>query len=198
MRFASAFLLAASFAALAALVAAGSLNGLDQWAIDHLMPGAHFTNREASLRAALIPFYSVRWSSPWSVAVEIVTLPASFFVALALTAWRSRLLALAVVAATAVETLCKHTLDRPPLHHGHLHIVGFDSSFPSGHTLRTLLVAAAFAHPLAAVWAVASLVLLELAGWHVPTDIAGGALLAALALLGARALGGRRLLGGRQ
>jgi membrane-associated phospholipid phosphatase len=194
MRFASAFLIAASFAALAALVAAGALTGLDQWAVDHVMPGARFTSERANIRDALIPFAGTRWSSGWSVAADVVTLPASFFVALALAAWRSRPIAVVLVAATAAETLCKHVLNRPPLHHGALHIVGFDSSFPSGHTLRSVLVAAAFAHPLAAAWAVASIVVLQLAGWHTPSDVAGGLLLAGLALLGARALRGRRLL----
>jgi membrane-associated phospholipid phosphatase len=110
-------------------------------------------------------------------------------------------LAVFLVAATAVETLCKDVLDRPALYDGARHITGFDSSFPSGHTIRTVLVAAAFARPWAAAWAVASIVLLQLAGWHTATDIAGGLLLAALALLGARgaarALRARGLLGGR-
>jgi hypothetical protein len=38
------------------------------------------------------------------------------------------------------------------------------------------------------VWAAATLVLLELDGFHVPTDIAGGLLLALLAILGVRAV----------
>jgi hypothetical protein len=45
---------------------------------------------------------------------------------------------------------------------------------------------------LAIVWAIASLTLVLLAGWHTPTDIAGGLLLAALALLGARCAGALR------
>jgi len=44
-----------------------------------------------------------------------------------------------------------------------------------------------------------ALALLELAGWHTPTDLAGGVLLGALALLGARGAGalGRRRLAAR-
>jgi membrane-associated phospholipid phosphatase len=167
------------------------------------MPGATFGHAETGLLAAAIPLYTTHWSDGWSIAVNVITLPASFFVALALTAWRSRPLAVALVAGTVIETVCKHVLTRPALHAHHSHIVGFDSSFPSGHTLRTILVAAAFAHPLAAAWAVASIVVIELAGWHTPSDIAGGLLLAGLALLGARAaaaagaLRGRRLARGR-
>jgi membrane-associated phospholipid phosphatase len=189
--------LTASFAALAVLVAAGAFTGLDQWSVDHLMPGAAFSAREPSLRDALIPLYATHWHRPYSVATNIVTVPASFVVALVLTAWRSRALAVALVAAVAVETLCKHVLDRPALHDGALHIVGFDDSFPSGHTLRAVILAGAFASPWAAAWAVAAIVLLVVAGWHTPTDVAGGVLLGLLALAAARLLGARRLRGGR-
>ena len=200
MRSTSAFLLSGAFAALAILVAAGACTGLDQWAVDRQMPGGAFTTNEASLVAALVPLYHTHWHDAWSVAVNVVTLPASFAIALPLVAWRSGRLAVALVAATAVETLCKHLLTRPALHNGALHVVGVDDSFPSGHTIRAVLVLGAFAHPLTTLWAVASIVLLQLAGWHTPTDIAGGVLLGLLALLlggGARALGARRLARGR-
>jgi membrane-associated phospholipid phosphatase len=193
VRFASAFLASAAFAALAGLVAAGAFTGLDQWAIEHVMPGATPSSGEAGIVRALIPLYGTHWDNAYSVAANVVTLPASFLVSLVLVAWRSRLLAVLLVAGTAVETLCKEVLVRPALHDGSLHVVSFDSSFPSGHTLRTVIVAAAFSQPPAATWAVASIVLLQLAGWHTPTDIAGGLLLGALALLGARALRRRRL-----
>lgn len=197
MRFASAFLLSAAFAALAALVAAGTLTGLDQWSVDHLMPGGRFTGGGPSLVDALVPLAATHWSSAWSVAVNVVALPASFVVALALVAWRSWVLAVLLVAATAVETLCKHVLTRPELHHGTHHVVAFDDSFPSGHALRAVLVAGAFAQPWAAAWAAATIVLVQLAGWHTPTDLAGGLLLGGLALLGARRLRRRRLAGRR-
>jgi membrane-associated phospholipid phosphatase len=185
--------LSAAFAALAIAVAAGAFTGIDQWAVDHLMPGAHFTAHDPRLVDAIVPLAGTRWHSAWSVAVNVVTLPAAFVVALALVWLRSRTLAALLVAATAVETLCKHVLTRPELHHGTLHVVAFDDSFPSGHGLRTVIVAAAYASPLAAAWAIASFVLLQLAGWHTPTDLVGGALLGLLALLGARALRRGRL-----
>jgi membrane-associated phospholipid phosphatase len=201
VRFASAFLLSAAFAALAILVAVGAFTGLDQWSVDHLMPGGTFESEDNGVLGALVPLYGSDWNSGWSVAANVVTLPASFVIALAITAWRSRALAVFLVAATAVETLCKHVLDRPALHHDAQHIVGFDSSFPSGHTLRTVILAAAFAKPWAAAWAVVSIVLIQLDGWHTPTDIGGGLVLGALALLGARgaarALRARGLLRGR-
>lgn len=191
MRFAFACL---SFAALAVAVAAGVFAGLDQWGVEHLMPGGHFTGGEPSLLDSLVPLAGTHWSSAWSVAAGVVAAPASFLVSLALVAWRSRLLAVVLLAAVAVETLCKHVLTRPELHHGAQHVVAFDDSFPSGHALRAVLVAAAFRSPWAAAWAIATIVLIQLAGWHTPTDLAGGVLLALLGLLGARGLRGRRLL----
>jgi membrane-associated phospholipid phosphatase len=201
VRFAFAFL-SAAFAALATAFAAGAFTGIDQWAVDHVMPGGHFTTQQANVLHALVPLAGTHWDSAWSVATAVVAMPASFLVALALTAWRSRALGALVLAGTAIEALCKHVLSRPELHQGALHIVGFDDSFPSGHTLRVVLVAAAFASPLSVVWAVAAIVLIELGGWHTPSDILGGLLLALLGLsarsfLGARALRGRRLLRGR-
>jgi membrane-associated phospholipid phosphatase len=83
------------------------------------------------------------------------------------------------------------------------HLVGFDTSWPSGHALRCALVASALAAawprlrvPLA-IWLAAVVVLLELAGFHTPTDLVGGLLLATAAAAGAVALEGSDLLRGR-
>ncbi|HZR94068.1 MAG TPA: phosphatase PAP2 family protein [Gaiellaceae bacterium] len=171
---------AALFALLAILVAAGAFTGLDQWSVDHLMPGAHFRAGTPSVVDAIVPFSRVDWSSGWDVAVNVVALPGSFLVALALVGLRSRPLLVVLVACAAVEGLLKELLVRPALHHGPLHVVAFDSSFPSGHALRAVLLAIAFRpllHDLAVAWAVAVLVLILLAGWHTPTDVAGGILL---------------------
>jgi membrane-associated phospholipid phosphatase len=199
----SAFVLAALFAALAGLVAAGSFAGLDQWAVDHAMPGGRFHARQTRLVDSLLPLARSHWRGGWAIAVNLVVLPAGAVVSLAiLTLLRQWLLAAICAAADLVELLCKHTLTRPALYAGRFHIAPFDSSFPSGHALRTVIVAAALVSwrrrlsPLVAVWACASVALLLLAGWHTPTDLAGGLLLGALALLGlrgARALRARRL-----
>jgi membrane-associated phospholipid phosphatase len=198
----NAALLACAFAALAALVAAGVFTRFDQWTVNHLMPGANLHSEEPGLLDGLVPLLHSNWGSGYAVAANIVTLPASFLVSLAIAFACSRVLGFALVAAVAVEVVCKELLTRPALYDGSFHIVPFDSSFPSGHTLRTVIVAGAIAwrwprarYP-AVAWAIASLVLLQLAGWHTPTDIAGGVLLGALALLGARAAGalGRRRL----
>jgi hypothetical protein len=183
--------LACAFAALAVLVAAGVFTGVDQWAVDHLMPGASFHHARGGLLDGLVPLLHSRWDSPYAVAANIVTLPAAFLFSFAIAFACSRALVIALVAAVAVEVLCKELLERPTLHHGSFHIATFDSSFPSGHALRTVIVAAAVAstwpraRPFAAVWAIGSIALLLLAGWHTPTDLAGGVLLGGLALLGA-------------
>jgi membrane-associated phospholipid phosphatase len=194
----SALVPAAAFAALAGLVAAGALTAVDQWGVEQLMPGAHFHAARHGLAEGLVPLLGAHWHGGLAIAANIVTLPASFVISLALVAWRSRPLAASLVAAVVVEVVCKELLVRPALHDGAFHIGSFDSSFPSGHTLRTVIVAAAFWPSLglwAAAWAVASVVLLQLAGWHTPSDVAGGLVLGLLALLcagGAGALGRRR------
>jgi membrane-associated phospholipid phosphatase len=193
----SAALFPCAFAVLAVLVAAGALTGVDQWAVDHLMPGASFHHAEGGFLDGLVPLLHSHWNSAYAVAANIVTLPASFLIALAFVPVCSRALGVALVAAVAVETLCKELLSRPALHDGSFHIASFDSSFPSGHALRTVIVAAAVgrawprARRAAVAWAIASIVLLLLAGWHTPTDLAGGGLLGGLALLGARRLAAR-------
>ena len=200
-----ALLLSSAFAALAVAVAAGAFTRIDQWSIDHLMPGGSFHHGKTPLIDGLVPLLSSGWHSGYGVAVNLVTLPASFLIALVIVTVCSRVLSVALVLAVGVEVICKELLTRPALYDGSFHIAAFDSSFPSGHTLRTVLVAAAvtWRRPhwriAAIVWAIASIVLLELAGWHTPSDLAGGVLLAGLALLGARgagALRGRRRLPG--
>ena len=161
------------------------------------MPGASFHHAQGGFLDDLVPLLHSRWSSVYAIAANIVTLPASFLIALAIVFACSRLLAAVLVAAVAVEVLCKELLDRPALYDGSFHISAFDSSFPSGHALRTMLVAGAIAWkwprtgPAAAAWVVVSVVLLLLAGWHTPSDLAAGVVLGGLALLGARRLVGR-------
>jgi membrane-associated phospholipid phosphatase len=200
----STALFACAFAALAALVAAGAFTRVDQWAVDHLMPGAKAGDKGGDLLDGLVPLLHANWNSAYSIA-NIVTLPASFLVSLVIAFAYSRAVGAILLAAVAVEVLCKELLTRPALSYKSLHVAAFDSSFPSGHALRTVIVAAAIAwtwpraRGLAVAWVIASLALLQLAGWHTPTDIAGGVLLGALALLGARGAGalGRRRLAAR-
>jgi hypothetical protein len=185
----SALVAAAVYAALAGLVAAGSLNGIDRWAIAHTMPGAHGGAHRPSLAEALVPFLHAHFANAYDVAADVVTAPASLLVSLLLlAALRRRAFVAAWLAGNVVEEVCKLTLTRPALYRHGVHLVAFDSSYPSGHTLRTVIVAAAIwaawprLRPLAVAWAVASIALLELDGWHVPSDIAGALLLSVVVL----------------
>ncbi len=197
----AALLLAAAYAALALLVAAGTLTGLDQWAVDSLMPGGPGTGGPPTLLEALVPLYHASWSRQLDVVANVVTLPAQALVSsaaagvccLILLRRGRRRTALAWAAAwlagNGVEVLCKSVLARPLLHWHGLALTAFESSFPSGHTLRAVVLAAAAAtvRPGArlwlAAWAAATVVLLEADGLHVPSDLAGGLLLAGLAVV---------------
>lgn len=192
--------LAGAYATLAVLVATGALRGIDQWSVDHLMPGSTPSSHRQTLAEAAVPLLHVSWR-PLHALENLVLLPASFLVSLLLvaaaclalhtrgrTAEASRW-AIAWLAAGAVELLCKETLTRPPLYVNRVHVPDLDSSLPSGHTVRAILLVAALAAawPAArwwlAAWAVTAIILLEVGGFHTPTDIAGGALLAGLLVL---------------
>ena len=195
-RAAAAAVAAGAFAVLAALVAHGNLTRVDQWAIDHAMPEAHFTGGKPTLVEALVPLWGTSWHGAVAVTTSLVTLPASFListaiVALACFAVRGRAaiaLATTYVAANGIEELTKETLTRPALFAHGLHLAAFDNSFPSGHTIRGVFVAAAIVHAWpgasrwALLWAASSTLMLELGAQHVPSDIIGGLLVAAALL----------------
>jgi membrane-associated phospholipid phosphatase len=144
---------------------------------------------------------------PFGVGVtQIVTLPGQALISLLLVlvaAWqlwkRGRVEAAicwtaAWFVAVAVELVFRHTLTRPALYRDGVHLVAFDSSWPSGHALRCALVAVVLCIvwprlrlPLG-IWLAAVVGLLELAGFHTPTDLAGGLLLATAAAAGAVAV----------
>jgi membrane-associated phospholipid phosphatase len=91
------------------------------------------------------------------------------------------------VAANAVELAGKLIVSRPSVGRP-----GFSDSFPSGHTVRAFVTAAILAWAWrraaapALVWAVGVAVALVAIGDHVPTDVVGGALLAAALVPAAR------------
>jgi membrane-associated phospholipid phosphatase len=191
-------ILVAAFAALAVLVAAGSLTRLDQWSVDHLMPGASFERTKQTTVESIVPLLGAHWHPLLHGITEIWTLPAAALPSLLIAGscwavlWRrgrrraALVWAAAWIAGTAVEVLTKDTLTRPPLFQHGLRLVGFDASYPSGHTIRTVVLAATIAvvWPSAcawvAGWAVVAIALTELAGFHTPSDVAGGLILAAL------------------
>jgi membrane-associated phospholipid phosphatase len=196
--------LAAAYAALAVLVATGATNGLDQWSVEHLMPGLGDATVAPTTTEAIVPLLHAAWDTPLAALGNVITLPAQAVIGSVLAAACLLVLvrrgrthaalawAVAWIATNAIEVLCKSVLSRPLLHHDGAPLWAFQSSWPSGHTLRSVLLAAIVAAvwPKAgrwiAAWAAASLVLLEVDGYHVPTDIAGGLLLALLAVRLAR------------
>ena len=179
---------------------------LDQWAADHAMPLAGGFSSPPTTLESIVPLLHAAFHPIGVGVAQIVTLPGQVVFSLLLVgaaAWRlgtrGRVEAavcwlVAWFVAVAVELVFRHTLTRQPLHRHGMHLVGFDSSWPSGHALRCALVAGALATawprlrlPLA-IWLAAVVILLEVAGFHTPTDLAGGLLLATAAAAGAVAV----------
>jgi len=181
------------------------------------MPFAAAGTTAPSSVDSLVPLHHAVFHPAGAAVAQIVTLPAQVLVSLALVLVAALVLhgrgrseaALAWLAAwaagTGIEFLIRHVLTRPALYRDGVHVTGFDASWPSGHALRCAIVACAVAAawprlraPLAA-WVAACAVLLELAGFHTPTDVLGGLLLALAAACCAVALersGKLRLLRG--
>lgn len=164
---------------------------------------------------SLVPLLHASFHPAGVAIVQIATLPGQVvvsFLLVLLAAWRlakggRREAAVSLTAAwclaVAVEVVFRHGLSRPPLYRDGVRLVAFDASWPSGHALRSSLVAFAFAAawprlraPLA-IWLGAAVVLLELGGFHTPTDIAGGLLLSTAAAAAAVELERSGLLGRR-
>jgi membrane-associated phospholipid phosphatase len=170
------------------------------------MPFAGAPSGPPTTLESIVPLLHAPFHPAGAGVAEIVTLPGQVVLSFLLVCaaarrlWRSGRVEAAVcwtaawLAAVAVEVVFRHTLTREPLYRHGVHLVGFDASWPSGHALRCALVAGAVTTawprlriPLA-IWLVAVVVLLELAGFHTPTDLAGGLLLAAAAAAGAVAV----------
>jgi membrane-associated phospholipid phosphatase len=184
---------------LAGLVASGATTGLDQWAVDHAMPLAGAPSGPPTTAESVVPLLHASYH-PLGVGVtQIVSLPGQVVISLLLVLvaahrlWTLGRVEAAVwwtaawLVAVAVEVVFRHTLTREPLYRDGVHLIGFDSSWPSGHALRCALVAGALAaawprlRASLAIWLAAVVVLLELAGFHAPTDLVGGVLLATAA-----------------
>lgn len=197
MRLAS--LLAAAFAALTIAVAAHALRPADRFAIDHLQP---FTNDNvagtiapAQPQRALRPVIAGE-RSPAESAAAVAFAPADAASALVLAAGAALLLrrrgrswaasgawVAAVVVSLAVEGAGKLVVPQlaftPPSTILGVEIAG---TYPSGHTMRAVLVAAMAVvlwprlRPVAVLWVAYVTAVLELGGLHLPSDIAGGLL----------------------
>ncbi len=183
----------AAFLVVTALVWHGSFDRIDQDAVSHLMPWL-VPSRDVGTSIGDLTLPRTR-STFGATLVSLWVYPASVLVSLVLVLAASLVLARrgrmrqaaswvgAWLAVNAVEVLGKAIVTRPALYSGGLHVVGFDQSYPSGHTVRALVAAAAVAsvwpraRPVLA-WALTVPVALVALGDHTPTDVAGGLLLA--------------------
>jgi membrane-associated phospholipid phosphatase len=188
---------------MAGLVASGATTGLDQWACDHAMPLAGTPLPPPTFLESVVPLLDSPFH-PFGVAVvQVVTLPGQVILSLLLVLaaarrlWARRRVEAAAcwtaawLLAVVLEVAFRHAVTRDALYRHGVHLVSFDMSWPSGHALRCALVAAALGAawprlrvPLA-IWLAPAVVLLELGGFHTPTDIVGGLLLATAAAAGA-------------
>lgn len=197
MRFA-AFSCAAAFLIVCAAVPLGGFADIDQWSLRHAMPWLSPLTHPQTLSSILLPFHGHQpapeilaklWLYPASVPVSALVVG----ICCGLLWRRGRRSAAAAWAAAWVvcntaEALGKELIHRPSLYviwHGRrTHVTGFDNSFPSGHTMRALLVAAVVgllwrrALPTTLLWAAVTFALLVVTNAHTPSDVLGGALLA--------------------
>jgi membrane-associated phospholipid phosphatase len=178
------------FVATAVLVADGALTHVDQHAVTHLMPwldphptghvtvwslispGLHLPVAKALLTlwvypAAVVPSAIVVGAAAWTLHRRGDDEAAVTWSVL----W---------LAANAIELAGKWLIERPALYTSSgFHIEAFDHALPSGHTLRSLVVAGALAYTwrwgwLAVVWSASVAFVLVPLGWHTPTDILAG------------------------
>lgn len=182
----------AAFIALAILVDRGRFAHFDQHTVSHWMPWLEPTEPRSVLARALLP---TRRHTVGGQIAAIVVYPASVAISGALVLagaallWHRRrsrtavLLVGAWVAANLIGLVGKNTVTRPRVHqttyghHGYL--PGLSDSFPSGHTMRALVVAAVVAALwrygfVAYLWALAAGVALVGLADHTVTDVAGG------------------------
>jgi membrane-associated phospholipid phosphatase len=196
---------------LVALVASGALTWLDQFAVDHVMQGLHPGRpRTHEWRGLYRPFGSdTTW---WLKVLDTWTYPCSVLISglviatVAGVLWRRAepIAAWAWIGAwvvgNGVEVVGKWVIGRPGLFGTaadgkRVHVSTFDHSFPSGHMIRGLIVAAAVAvvwrraMPRILLWAGLVAVFLVVTSAHTPSDVAGGALVGTIVVLVANAVG---------
>jgi len=174
------------FVALAVLVDLGQFTWLDQHAVSHWMPWLEPQHHPMITISALLVPQTV--SSTFGTIVDVWTYPAAVVpsgvivvLLLVRAGWSAAVWAVLWVAANVVELAGKLIVERPNLYFHGLHVSGLDHSLPSGHTLRSLVVATALAATwrwgsAALVWAATIPFALVALGDHTPTDVVAGIL----------------------
>ena len=201
---------AAALAACTALVLTGALTGIDDWAIDHVMPALDPQSHAGIVSGSGLwrPFpLHAPW---WDKLLDAYLYPASFLASAVIVVCTCAVLArrrrtlpallwlAAWLGANAAELAGKVGLERPDVHWSNgprpIHVVSFDHSFPSGHSARAVVLAAALAYAFprvrfaAAAWVVLVPAALVVAGDHTVSDVVGGTLLGLLLVLAAHAI----------
>jgi membrane-associated phospholipid phosphatase len=196
-------ILALLFVVLAILVDTGALTGIDQWVVDHAMPALRPRSEHRSVGSTLFPIFHQGRATNVALAATTYGFAwiASIIPSLLLTAggcaylWRRGRLrpavrvAFAFVAVNAIEIAAKTLIDRPALFGTdprgvRVRVQPFDTSFPSGHAARAVLLVALVGvlaprlRLLGLAWLAAVLVLLVVGSWHTPSDVLGAVLLA--------------------
>jgi membrane-associated phospholipid phosphatase len=176
-------------ALVATLATTGVLRGFDQYAVDHwmpwLQPGPH---RLITFAALTVPSFH---PPAGNVALELWTYPAAALPSLLIVLFAASRLSRHEVftwpalwcAGNAIELAGKLSLHKTALHHHGLDVAAFARSLPSGHTIRSLVVAGAVASAwrsgrLAFVWAATVPFALVVLGAHTPSDVLTGVFVA--------------------
>jgi membrane-associated phospholipid phosphatase len=188
--------LSAALVVLTALVAAGGLTRLDQYSVDHWMPWLKPNSEKVTGTSGYYQPFTLH-TSTWSKILDLWTYPCSLLISLLVVIWAAAVLwrrygpvvallpAAGWVIGNGVEVIGKGAIVRPALYGGsaHVHIGAFDTSFPSGHMIRGIVVAFAFslvfprATRWAALWAVLVAPVLVVQAAHTVTDVIGGILI---------------------
>jgi membrane-associated phospholipid phosphatase len=188
----------------------GAMNGIDDWAIDHVMPAINPRAHAAVLNSTGLwrPFHlAAPW---WDKSLDSYLYPASVLVSgLAVTVLcavlvrRGSIVPALVwlgswVGANTAEVVGKLGLERPHVYWSNgvhrIHVASFDHSYPSGHSARAVVLAGlvAYAYPraryAAAAWVVFVPAVLVVAADHTVSDVVGGTLLGLLIVLLAHAI----------
>jgi membrane-associated phospholipid phosphatase len=201
---------AGALAVFTVLVVTGAFTGIDDWAIDHVMPALDPYSHGGLVQSNGLwrPFpLDAVW---WDKVLDVYLYPASFLVSALLVAAlcvrlarREAVVAALVwlgawLAANAAELVGKLGLERPDVHWSNgvrpVHVATFDQSYPSGHSARAVVLAALVAYVFpraryaAAAWVVLVPAALVVAGDHTVSDVVGGTLLGLLIVLVAHAM----------
>ena len=173
----------------ATLSATGVLHGVDQYAVEHLMPWLQVRHHPLVTFGGLtIPNVDPPADH---IAIELWKYPAAVFPSLLIVLAAARRLGRPAglvwcalwCAGNAIELAGKLSLRKPDLFHHTYHVSAFDTSLPSGHTIRALILAGAVAAAwrsgwLAFAWATTIPFALVVSGAHVPSDVATGTFVA--------------------